>query len=92
MQNPSQIKCPTFGTKIDVQDILSHQLEDEIKRKYQQQLAAANIKLDSFIIPNTSYLELQWKGDVSIDDFNDVNVYFQKENVVSYVERILMVI
>mgnify|MGYP003638248199 FL=1 len=39
MQNNSQIKCPNCGTSIDVQDILSHQLEDEIKQKYQAQLA-----------------------------------------------------
>ena len=39
MQNKNQIKCPNCGTSIDVQDILSHQLEDEIKQKYQAQLA-----------------------------------------------------
>lgn len=39
MQNPSQIKCPNCGTQIDVQDVLAHQLEDEIKRKYDRQLA-----------------------------------------------------
>ena len=39
MQNNNQIKCPNCGTSIDVQDILAHQLEDEIKQKYQAQLA-----------------------------------------------------
>ena len=39
MENKTQIKCPNCGTSIDVQDILSHQLEDEIKQKYQVQLA-----------------------------------------------------
>ena len=29
-----QIKCPNCGEAIDVQDILAHQLEDEIKQKY----------------------------------------------------------
>ena len=40
-KNPAntQIKCPNCGTSIDVQDILAHQLEDEIKQKYQLQLA-----------------------------------------------------
>jgi hypothetical protein len=37
--NDTQIKCPNCGTVIDVQDILSHQLEEEIKQKYQSQLA-----------------------------------------------------
>ena len=40
MNNNTQIKCPSCGTAIDVQDILAHQLEEEIKQKYQSQLAA----------------------------------------------------
>src|SRR3970040_189802 len=39
MKNETQIKCPNCGTLIDVQDILSHQLEEEIKQKYQSQIA-----------------------------------------------------
>jgi hypothetical protein len=39
MQSNNQIKCPKCGTSIDVQDILSHQLEEKIKQKYQAQLA-----------------------------------------------------
>ena len=40
MKNENQIKCPNCGTSIDVQDILAHQLEEEIKQKYQSQIAA----------------------------------------------------
>src|SRR5690606_24324360 len=40
MNNNTQIKCPSCGTSIDVQDILAHQLEAEIKQKYQSQLAS----------------------------------------------------
>lgn len=40
MPNDTQIKCPKCSTTIDVQDILAHQLEDEIKQKYEAQLAA----------------------------------------------------
>lgn len=39
MNTSNQIKCPNCGTSIDVQDILSHQLEEEIKQKYQSQIA-----------------------------------------------------
>lgn len=39
MNKVTQIKCPNCGTSIDVQDILSHQLEEEIKQKYQSQIA-----------------------------------------------------
>ena len=42
MSNTTRIKCPNCGNAIDVQDILAHQLEDEIKQKYQAQLAAAS--------------------------------------------------
>ncbi len=38
MPNQTQIKCPNCGTSIDVQDILAHQLEEEIKNKYQAEL------------------------------------------------------
>ena len=39
MQTQTQIKCPNCGTSIDVQDILAHQLEDDIKKKFKYQLA-----------------------------------------------------
>jgi hypothetical protein len=41
MKEQTQIKCPNCGTTIDVQDILAHQLEDEIQQKYQSKLAEA---------------------------------------------------
>ncbi|AEV34511.1 hypothetical protein Oweho_3563 [Owenweeksia hongkongensis DSM 17368] len=44
MNTTNQISCPNCGTIIDVQDILSHQLEDEIKKKYQNQLNAERDK------------------------------------------------
>lgn len=46
MKDETQIKCPNCGTSIDVQDILSHQLEEEIKQKYQSQLAAEKKKFE----------------------------------------------
>ena len=47
MDNQAQIKCPNCGTSIDVQDILSHQLEDEIKQKYQSQIAEEKKKYEA---------------------------------------------
>jgi hypothetical protein len=47
MANNTQIKCPNCGTSIDVQDILAHQLEDEIKRKYQGQLESERKRYQS---------------------------------------------
>ncbi len=46
MANNTQIKCPNCGTSIDVQDILSHQLEDELKKKFNAQLAEEKNKFD----------------------------------------------
>ncbi|MDP2722661.1 MAG: DUF2130 domain-containing protein [Bacteroidales bacterium] len=39
MQNQSKITCPNCGNQIDVQDALSHQLEEEIKKEYTVRLA-----------------------------------------------------
>ncbi len=38
MKDNTQIKCPNCGTSIDVKDILAHQLEEEIKQKFQSRL------------------------------------------------------
>lgn len=46
MKTDTQIKCPNCGTSIDVQDILSHQLEEEIKQKFQSQLADEKKKFE----------------------------------------------
>ena len=39
MQNQSKITCPNCGSLIDVQDALSHQLEEEIKKDYNIRLS-----------------------------------------------------
>ncbi len=46
MSKENQVKCPNCGTSIDVQDILSHQLEDEIKQEFQVKLAAEKRKYE----------------------------------------------
>lgn len=46
MKNQTQINCPNCGNAIDVQDILAHQLEEDIKQKYQSQLAAEKKKYE----------------------------------------------
>ncbi|MBU2018711.1 MAG: DUF2130 domain-containing protein [Bacteroidetes bacterium] len=45
--NNNQIKCPNCSTLIDVQDILAHQLEDEIKQKYQAQILEEKKKFEA---------------------------------------------
>ncbi len=46
MNTSSQIKCPGCGIDIDVQDILAHQLEDQIKQEYQAKLQAEQRRFD----------------------------------------------
>jgi hypothetical protein len=45
MSTPTQIHCPKCGTSIDVQDILAHQLEDEIKQKYEREAQADKLRI-----------------------------------------------
>lgn len=65
------------------------QFHKVIKEKIQPQVIANGIELDSYIVSNTSYLEVNWKYQLSVADFNKVNVLFQKENVNTYIETIL---
>lgn len=47
MENQTQIKCPNCGTDIDVQDILAHQVEDSLKKKFQAELTAEKKKVSN---------------------------------------------
>jgi len=47
MSNENHIKCPNCGTEIDVNDLLSHQLEEEIRQKYQAQLSEEKQKFQA---------------------------------------------
>lgn len=42
----SNVKCPNCGTAIDVEDILTHQLEDELKKKYFSEFAEKNKEVE----------------------------------------------
>jgi hypothetical protein len=46
MNQHTQIECPNCHTVIDVQDVLSHQLEDKLKREFQQKLDAEKVLLE----------------------------------------------
>ncbi len=46
MSSKNQIKCPNCGTDIDVNDILSHQLEDKFKQQFNAQLAEQRIQFE----------------------------------------------
>ncbi|KUJ62696.1 Caldesmon [Flavobacteriaceae bacterium CRH] len=46
MAEQSSIQCPNCGTNIDVNDILKHQLEDSIRKEYQQKANAQKQELE----------------------------------------------
>lgn len=46
MENTTRIKCPSCQTSIDVQDILSRQLEENYRRQYDTRMAAEQKKFD----------------------------------------------
>jgi len=46
MQNQSKITCPKCGTQIDVQNVLSHQIEEDLKKNYDLKYAEDKRKLD----------------------------------------------
>ncbi len=39
MEQKNKIKCPNCSHEIDVNDILYHQVDDELKKKYNDELA-----------------------------------------------------
>jgi len=47
MEQETKIVCPNCGTEINVNEVLSHQLEDDLKKKYAVQLAEEKKKYDS---------------------------------------------
>lgn len=65
------------------------QFHKVLKEKIQPQIINTGIELDSYIVSNSSYLQVNWKDDLSIADFNKQNVYFQKENADNYIKAII---
>lgn len=47
MQKESKITCPKCGNEIDVQDVLSHQLEEDIRKTYNAKLAEEKLKYEA---------------------------------------------
>ncbi len=47
MEQETKIECPNCGAEINVNEILSHQLEDDLKKKYSAQLAEEKRKYDT---------------------------------------------
>ncbi|MBU3714852.1 MAG: hypothetical protein FGM46_07880 [Ferruginibacter sp.] len=65
------------------------QLHKSIKTTIQPKLNDPEIELSSFILSNTPYSQLtHWKGQESIQNFNENHVFFQKEQKSDYIKLI----
>lgn len=47
MQNESKITCPECGTQIDVQNVLKHQVEADLKRQYEEKERESKKELET---------------------------------------------
>lgn len=57
-QDQTTISCPNCGTEIDVNDILYHQVDEQLKKKYQDELRRERTRFES----QTAALEEQRKA------------------------------
>ena len=60
MESSTQIKCPNCNELIDVQDILAHQLEDKIEKKFKADFAEKRNKVEQERVQlNSARVELE---------------------------------
>ena len=55
----------------------------------QPQIKGQNLILNSFVISNTKWLEVQWKDHLTIKDFNDNHVIFQQDQREDHIKIII---
>ena len=60
-----------------------------LEDKVQAQVDSEGLLLNSFIISNTKWLEINWKEEKSIKDFNDNNVLFQEDQQSEYIKLLI---
>lgn len=60
-----------------------------LNEKVQPQVAVQNLLLNSFIISNTKWIEVNWKESLTISDFNKNHVYFQEDQNNDYITQMI---
>lgn len=60
-----------------------------LAEKVQPQVISENLVLNSFIISNTKWIEVNWKDNLSISDFNENHVFFQEDQNAEYISMLL---
>lgn len=63
-----------------------------LRAKVQPQVDKEHLVLNSFIISNTKWLEVNWKDQLSMSDFNKNHVFFQEEQRPGYVRDMINMI
>ena len=77
-----------------LKDVWNHpkiNLSKTIKSEFQSKLDNKNTFLNSFIISNTSFKDVQYRNspDDTIEDYHELNVYFQDEDKNTYIEKVM---
>ena len=77
-----------------LKDVWNHPkvlLNKTIKTEFQAKLDDKNTILNSFIISNTSFKDMQFRRshDETIEMYHDANIYFQDEDKNTYIEKLL---
>jgi len=64
-------------------------LHQKLKTEIEPKLGDPLISLHSFIVSVTELAQIQWLGDLTLADFNEQHVFFQKNQRGEYVEAML---
>jgi hypothetical protein len=64
-------------------------LHQKLKNDIEPKLGDSSVFLHSFLVSVTEYTSLKWRGDLTMPDFNEKHVYFQKDQQDLYVGEML---
>jgi hypothetical protein len=85
MQNQSKINCPKCGAEIDVQDVLTHQLEDQIKKsyaaRYMQDKARYDIQAAELAKEKATFEEVKKKENELFQNRLDVRIREERKQI-----------
>ncbi len=95
--------CPDkqFVSFIDPKGVRNLNGIDDLKIKFRQtikdlekdlQTSAPKVVLNSFIVSNTPQYEVSWGRSLSLFDFEQHHIFFQYEDRINYIEKMLRVI
>lgn len=73
MENQSNIQCPSCGSLIDVNDVLKHQIEDSIRKEFQQQ----SIEKDKQLEAKFTALQKE-KADFEVKKKNENDLFLER--------------